>query len=501
MSSGTNILREFISLLYWTMLAACTVGPGTVVTCARAGSEYGLSLIWSLVFATILAYTLLEGTARLTIVSGMSLGQCLRVKYRHTYKILGTTFVCWIVAVGVFLGNTFYQLNCWAGGIDAILAIPGTDNSTTLRVCCCIGYAVIVIGLLYWDKTDKLGVLLGVVMIGMATLFLIVVIKMDVDWPSLGKGFIPNIPEKRENAAEPTDMVLSLVSTTAIGFNLFLGGSMAEGKTLRNAQRGIAFSTFCAFLVSSLILIVGSGDHGDEITDEFQIADIADAVERFFGTTGVVIYAMGFISAALSSMLTVSLGAALTANSMFTYDPDQKREPKEAGKDNEAFQGDIELRADTKKESDKLKAEEESAKMPRWIYLSIMFSMVVLSTAVISANVDRKLVILTAQVFNGILLPFYCICLLICINDKLLMAKSPQTGWSNVFLSLTVTITLFLAFNVVTQKIAGSNLEAYVKFSIAGSLALVTMLLLCLVTSLGRDLLRSFRLHCFSSNS
>merc|ERR1712179_240683 len=108
-----------------------------------------------------------------------------------------------------------------------------------------------------------------------------------------------------------------------------------------------------------------------------------------------------------------------------------------------------------------------------------------------SANVDRKLVILTAQVFNGILLPFYCICLLICINDKLLMAKSPQTGWSNVFLSLTVTITLFLAFNVVTQKIAGSNLEAYVKFSIAGSLALVTMLLLCLVTSLGRDLLRS----------
>ena len=190
----------------------------------------------------------------------MSLGQCLRVKFKNTLKIYNNALICWLLAMSVYLGNTFYQMNCWAGGIAAILAIPGTDDSsTTLRVSCCIGYAVIVLGLLYWDKTDKLGVFLGIVMIGMAVLFLIVVIKMGVDWESLGKGFLPNIPDKRENAAEPTDMVLSLVSTTAIGFNLFLGGSMAEGRQLKSAQRGIAFSTFCAFLVSSLILIVGSG--------------------------------------------------------------------------------------------------------------------------------------------------------------------------------------------------------------------------------------------------
>ena len=94
---------------------------------------------------------------------------------------------------------------------------------------------------------------------------------------------------------------------------------------MKSAQRGIAFSTFCAFLVSSLILIVGSGDYGNEIIDhEFEIADIADAVSKFFGTTGVVIYSLGFISAALSSMLTVCLGAALTADSLFSADKDQK---------------------------------------------------------------------------------------------------------------------------------------------------------------------------------
>ena len=75
-----KIIAEVGALLYWTMLAACTVGPGTVVTCARAGAEYGYQLTWALIFASILAFTLQEGTARLTIVSGKSLGQCLKIK-------------------------------------------------------------------------------------------------------------------------------------------------------------------------------------------------------------------------------------------------------------------------------------------------------------------------------------------------------------------------------------------------------------------------------------
>ena len=59
------VLQEVISLLTWSMLAACTVGPGTVVTCARAGAEHDLELLWALVFATILAYTLQVNMKRL----------------------------------------------------------------------------------------------------------------------------------------------------------------------------------------------------------------------------------------------------------------------------------------------------------------------------------------------------------------------------------------------------------------------------------------------------
>ena len=173
----SHMMKDMASILYWMMLAACTVGPGTVVTCARAGAEFDLSLIWALVFATAMAFTLQEGTARLTIVSGRSLGQCLRVKYRH----------CWVVAGLVIIGNTLIEANCWAGGIDAIKAIPGaTDlegsSAVGLRVGSCVAYAVIVLLLLYWDKTEMLAICLGMVMMGMVTLFLSVVFYMGMDW-------------------------------------------------------------------------------------------------------------------------------------------------------------------------------------------------------------------------------------------------------------------------------------------------------------------------------
>ena len=51
-----------------------------------------------------------------------------------------------------------------------------------LRLGSCIMYAVMALILLYWDKTDKLGIMLGVLMMGMVSLFLIVVACMGIDW-------------------------------------------------------------------------------------------------------------------------------------------------------------------------------------------------------------------------------------------------------------------------------------------------------------------------------
>jgi len=554
-----SVWKEVASMLYWTMLAACTVGPGTVVTCARAGAEYDLSLIWALIFASILAYTLQEGTARLTIVSGKSLGQCLRVKYRHGAKIYDTAVVCWLVAVFVFFGNTLYECNNWAGGIDAILAIPGLTNTNTIRIASCCAYAAAALALLYWDKVDMLGMFLGIVMMCMVALFFVVVVVMGLDMKLLALGLVPNIPAKKSEAsAEPADIILSLVGTTSLGFNLFLGGSMAKGKKLESSQRGIAFSTISALEVSVLILIVGAGTFHEDSSEPFSIKMLANLIRSLIGEVGVFIFAVGFIAAALSSMLAVPLGAALTADSLFSrceeedncevkkkykvkketivsismeHDDQEAKEPSSLTplqEDTDPVEplvrdeGHSSLDATTKligssstqpslpsptkslttsmashhKELAMECAEEgkQLKTLPRPVYWGIISVMVAIATIVISLDAPRVEIILIAQVFNGCLLPFFAICLLTCLNDPQFMTSSPQKGWANIFLLISVTITLFLASNVVITKLFGHLLDGvYTKMGIALGIATVSIAILCCITSLGKDLIRSWK--------
>ena len=232
---------------------------------------------------------------------------------------------------------------------------------------------------------------------------------------------------------------------------------MAKGRTLGSAQRGIAFSTISAFVVSVLILTVGAGYHKEKTDSNFSVTDLAKFIQQFVGVIGVSIYSVGFIAAALSSMLTVPLGAALTADSVFSDDVNEANDAEADGDDTErpgdayavtsdkipvptspskvpmspsksevnipispptspekkllslspqslhieheqqqqvGAQDMVTISGDLQPSSSQpaelgLTIEnvtEEPNKLPRWIYLSIMFVMVIISLIVISAN-------------------------------------------------------------------------------------------------------------------
>merc|ERR1711892_1176190 len=448
---SSKFVKEVFSMLYWTMLAACTVGPGTVVTCSRAGAEFGLNLIWALVVAALIAFTLQEGTARLTIVSGTSLGQCLKTKYQHMTKVYNTAIICWLVAGSVFIGNMLYECNNFAGGVDAVMAMPGASDmsSVGLRIGSCVVYA-----------------------------FMVVVVSMGMDWTKFLWGLLPNLPQKTETSAEPADIIISLVSTTSVGYNLFLGGAMAQGRELGSAQRGIAFSTVSAVAVSILILIVGSGFHQDGGSTSFTISQLSEFIKKFLGTAGVVVFSIGFIAAALSSILTCPLAAALTADSVLSF----KKEEKEG--------------LDEDKESTASPPDDKNAEkreMPRLIFLGLMLVMVLVSTVVISANADRTLVILIAQVFNGCLLPLFSTCLLLCLNDKQFMVSSPQSGLANIAMTICVTLTFIFTANVMLQKLLGTVItNVFIRLGLATGLGVAGMGSVCVATSLGGEIVSSF---------
>jgi len=286
-----------------------------------------------------------------------------------------------------------YECNNWAGGMAAIYALPGAENTVGLRVGCCFAYGIVVLGILFMDKVDSLGIALGLVMITMVVLFLIVVIKLGLDGIRFAKGLIPiSMPSGSAN------IVLSLVGTTSLGFNLFLGGKMAEGKSLGQAQRGIAFSTSMAFIVSVLILIVGDGTHLD-LKGSFAISDLSGIIEHLTGKVGLWVFGLGFIAAALSSMLTVPLGAMMTAESVFTIPGDtdyvesnlyytkEQRDTSACGQDKEQVV--------ITKSNGSVYA---GRPFPKKYSYAMMVIMVSVAVVTISANAPTVKVILVAQV-------------------------------------------------------------------------------------------------------
>ena len=76
-------------LLVWTVLTASTIGPGTVTMCSKAGADYGISLFWCILVAAVVAWVMQEGTGRLTIASGLTLGEAVRSLSPSGLPLLG----------------------------------------------------------------------------------------------------------------------------------------------------------------------------------------------------------------------------------------------------------------------------------------------------------------------------------------------------------------------------------------------------------------------------
>ena len=53
-------MRRLAAILFWSIIAAAFIGPGTVTTAASAGAAFELRLLWALVFSTVACLVLQE---------------------------------------------------------------------------------------------------------------------------------------------------------------------------------------------------------------------------------------------------------------------------------------------------------------------------------------------------------------------------------------------------------------------------------------------------------
>ena len=381
------------NILFWSIISAAFIGPGTVTTAAAAGAGFGYSLIWALVFSIITCFVLQEASARITIISGKNLGQVLHQQYGD--KVGGKVLV-WFCLGAIFLGCLAFEAGNILGATAGVKLLNERIPSSLIVLF--IGFAAFIV--LMRGSLHQIARLLGIIVALMGLCFVIVALSVSHDFQRIVSGsFIPSIPYGAEL------IVLGLIGTTVVPYNIFLGSGLRHSQSIREMRISMGTAIVLGGFISIAILLSATVIQG-----EFTFNALASTLEERFGIFARILLAVGLLGAGFSSALTAALAAAITAQSLL---------------------------AGTIVSKD-------------WNQSSLKFRMVwgsVLITGVTFGllNLQPVPVIIVAQALNGIILPVIAIVLFILLNDERIIPKDKQPGMVLNYLTGFVVYLTFLA--------------------------------------------------------
>lgn len=411
--------KPLLSILFWSILAAAFVGPGTVTTAAKSGAGYGTTLLWALVFSTVATIFLQEAAARITLVSGKNLGELITLQYQRM------PWVRWVIFGALAFGCAAYETGNLLGAIAGWKVMGETDPTAILILITALSATILLIG-----KTRLIALIMGLIVAFMGFSFLYVAIKTPIDW---GQVVTHCLTPSISNANSL--LVIGLIGTTIVPYNLFLGSGIGKGQGLGEMRIGIIIAVLLGGLISGAIMIVGT-----QIQGQFSFEALSRALASELGPWAPSFFGFGLLAAGWSSAITAPLAAAITGASLFGE---------------------------------------------KWRVGSLPFRltwMIVLLTGLFFGLMQIQPIpaIILAQALNGILLPLVTSFLFLAINDRRFIPVSAiNSPFVNSILLLVVGITTFLGMHYVLNALGRAfpvlgkmPFLNWVKFMVAFSLIL-----------------------------
>ena len=382
------------------LVAAAFIGPGTVTICTLAGIQFGFSLLWAMTLSIIATIILQETASRIGLVSQKGLSQVLRDELPAGIlrkSVLG------LVLAAIVVGNAAYEGGNISGGV---LGLQALGSPGTLEVA---GYAIngysLLIGaiafiLLYIGNYKVLEKVFLLLVILMSLSFVITAILTGPQLLMVLKGaLIPQFPDGS------ILMIVALVGTTVVPYNLFLHASLVNQKwkdrsELSAAKKDTIVAVILGGLVSMSVIIAAAALTGQEVDGA---SGLAQSLEPLYGSAARYCIGLGLFAAGITSAITAPLAAAYVA------------------------QGCLNLGGDLKSRNFRL----------------VWMLVLVLGVGVATFGIKPIEIIQFAQVANGILLPVIAGILIWLANRSTLLGTYQNTKLKNV-ISVCILIVTFI---------------------------------------------------------
>lgn len=386
-------------------LLGFNLGTGSVTAMAKAGADYGMSLLWTIVVSCLCTFFMINIYGRYTLVTGET---ALAAFKKHIHPAVGLYFL-----VALTLGVCGSVM-----GVMGIVAEICHSWSETMveggipPIYFAAFFSALVFFIFWNGRTQFFERSLAVIVAVMSACFLVNFIILMPPPVDLLKGFVPSLPLSSTGSTGGALLVIaSMVGTTVFSGLFIIRTTLVKeaGWTIRDlrTQRNDAIvSVSLMFIISASVMAAAAGTLFVEGVGLSRAAQMIELLEPLAGSLAVTIFAVGIISAGVSSQFPNVLMLPWLICDYTGVD--------------------------------------RNMTLPRYRVMVFLISLLGLVVPLFGAR--PVLVMIVSQAFNVIILPMTVACILYLTNRTDLMGRYKNTVVTNLVLVVILFFSIFTSF-------------------------------------------------------
>lgn len=381
------------------MVAAAFIGPGTLATATAAGASSGLTLAWSLVFALIATVVLQELAMRSSLVTQRDLAALAR---QFGGPIWGRWLIAPLIVLAIGVGTSAYQAGNLTGAAVGLTTFFPERFASIILFLSVIAAILILSNRYRWLERSLVALVILMAMLFLGLAFTLLPNLLALPAERLAPRF---------NHSEIL-LVLALIGTTIVPYNLFLHATAARrrwGKTpLHAALREARWESLIAITIGAVITLAIMSVSAvllETSSDLSALDALIHQVEQRLPGVGGALVATGLFAAGCSSALAAPIAAGW------------------------AVCGAVGLSTD------------ETG--PAFKSVSLVVLAIGAGLALLSSR--PQALIVTAQAANAMLLPIVAVILLLIANSKFVPDPWKNSKMINLLASAIIALVIALA--------------------------------------------------------
>lgn len=395
-------------------LLGFNIGTGSVTAMAKAGADYGMSLLWTILLSCLITFFLIHIYGKYTVVTGET---ALEAFKKHIHPAIGIFF---IVALGTNVCGSVMGVMGIISEVcyewSKLFIKDGIQPLYFALFFVLLVYLFFLVGRTkFFEKT--LALIVGI----MALCFIINFFILIPPFHYIIKGLVPSIPSTGTGKTAFL-VIASMVGTTVFSGLFIIRTTLVKeaGWTMKDlkAQRNDAlFSAFMMFIISASIMASAAGSLFIKGIGLEEVSEMINLLEPLAGSFAVFIFVIGLVAAGVSSQFPNVL---LVPWLLCDYNQSERN-------------------------------------MKRLKYRIIVFLISILGLIVPIFHARPIFVMIASQAFGALILPFTVACIIYLGNKKSI------PGFFKFSLPVNIALSMIFIFSIVMSYMGFAGLFSTLK--------------------------------------